>query len=809
MVFRTRFFGLELIAVFIWILGFCHIWEKPALPFELYDTMTIGSPDSTVSTILRVGDTLKIVDSIHINSRKQTEFILDKHAVGDTVVIRVMGTLSPEPYNAEVTLKRFHTPLYFVIIILSSGILFAMAYIVRSRRPIGKEVDLFHAFCLGMGCLIMSTAGHYTMPMGIGYLVSAVFYGAFSFAPVFLLMFSRVFPNDRSAVTSQFHPLLVRIAASMAVLLTISFTVAATNTSLTIFKIHTILFYISQVWFAGIVILTGVSFYFAYKAVIQESERRKILWITTGASITALLYIGLLLFPRLFSETTFVPTATSFLLMTIMPISMAIALVRYRIMDITTLISRSILTIILSALILLLYALVFTTALKLHGSLTPQITFIVTVTMMTISLVFFTRTKKLVREFVDKTFFTMNYRLHTVRQAMATQLSLAEVTGDLGRILMNYISGVLPIERIAVYVYEDSILKVITESNVDTLTQFGADLSFVHRLKTEKKPIGLSEFIEPEAEITDEEQLNSLQLALVVPILTQSNDFLGCIAVGQKKSGTRFTAEDYDIIAGAALEFAKGLERLAILRQMSTRQLEAVRAEELSRMKSFFVSGVTHELKTPLTAIRMFAEMLRTRAEGVKAQEYLDIIEGESARLSRMIDTVLDFAQVERGVKEYSKNPAELNSIVRNVLSVMRYEIEKEGFIVEKHFATNELLFTADADAIAEAVMNLISNAMKYSKQEHSITIVTFQKNGFVCMSVEDKGIGIPSESFNEIFKSFVRLKDKTAQRVGGAGLGLALVKHIAEGHGGRVEVESKVNRGSKFTLLFAADGKE
>ncbi len=809
MVFRTRFFGLELIAVFIWILGFCHVWEKPALPFDIHDSMAIGSPDSSVATILRVGDTLKIVDSIHVNSLKQAEFILDKHSVGDTVMIRVMGTLSPEPYNAEVTLKRFHTPMYFVIIILSSGILFVMAYIVRIRRPNGKDVELFHALCLVMGSLIMSTAGHYTMPLGIGYLVTAVFYASFSFAPVLLLMFSRVFPNDRSAETSQLQRLLIRLAAALAGLLTISFIVAATNTSLSIFKIHVILFFIAKIWFAGIIILTGVSFYFAFKAKIQESEQRKIMWIATGTSISAIFYIGLLIVPRLISDTTLVPATTNFLLMTIIPISMAIALVRYRIMDITALISRSAIYIIISTLILLVYAIVFTTLLKLNGVLSPQITFIVTTVMVTINLVFFDRTKKLVQTFVEKTFFTVNYRLNSVRQAMASRLALAEVTTDLGKILMNYISEILSIDRIGVFVYDDGILKVVAENNIDELSQFKAELSFVHRLISEKKTIGLLEFIEPEAEIIDEGLLSSFQLALAVPILSQSNEFLGCIAIGQKKSGTKFTAEDYDIIAEATYEFAKGLVRLEMLRQMSMRQLEAGRAEELNRMKSFFVSGVSHELKTPLTAIRMFAEMLRTRAEGVKAQEYLDIIEGESARLSRMIDTVLDFAQVERGIKEYSKSPAELNSIVRNVLSVMRYEIEKEGFIVEKRFATDELLFSADTDAIAEAVMNLISNAMKYSRQEHSITIVTFQRNGFVCMSVEDKGIGIPSESFHEIFKPFVRLKDVVSPRVGGTGLGLTLVKHIAEGHGGRVEVESKVNRGSRFTLLFAADSKE
>ncbi|MBI3258073.1 MAG: hypothetical protein HYZ54_01105, partial [Ignavibacteriae bacterium] len=318
---RLRFLIIELLTVFIWVLGFCHTWEKPALPFELKDSMSISAPDTSVATILRVGDTLKIVDSTRINTPGELEFILDRHAVGDTVMLRIMGSISPEPYIAAVTVKRFYSPIYFLFTVLGAGMLFAIAYLVRIQRPVGKDVEIFHLFCLGIGTLIMTASGHYPMSLGIGYLVSAVFYTTYTFTPVLILIFSRVFPTDRRSETVQLESILIKVAASLAGLLVISFIAAAGSNFLTIFKIHIILFRISQVLFAGVIILAIVSFYLAYQTSIQESDRRKILWIASGGSITMILFIGLWLLPRFITGHPVLHTKMLFLLMTVPPIS--------------------------------------------------------------------------------------------------------------------------------------------------------------------------------------------------------------------------------------------------------------------------------------------------------------------------------------------------------------------------------------------------------------------------------------------------------------------------------------------------------
>jgi signal transduction histidine kinase len=806
MALRSRFLLIELAIIFIWILGFCHIWQKPTLPFEVFGRMNITSPDTSVSTVFRIGDTLKVIDSIRITSRDEMEFVLDRHAVGDTVILKVMGTISPEPYNAEVQLKRFYSPIYFIVILLSAGIFLGIAVVVRRRRPVGTDIQIFHTLCIAMGSLVISTTGRYAMPLGIGYVVSAVFYAAYSFSPVLLLMFSRIFPTDRRAETLQLQRVIIRIASILAALLIISFIIAAAGNSITVYRVHFVLFRLCQIWFAAIVVLTMVSFYSAYTTAIIESERRKILWITVGISISTLPFVGLWQIPQFILGHPILPETIIILLATIAPISFAIALIRYRIMDITLLINRSAVYVIVSGAAVLVYAIIFGIVLKISHVLNAETTFIVSAISVIINVALFAPTKGIIQRFVDRTFFRVNYEYRNVQRVISERIASAKTISDVGNILAQSIASILSVDKIALFVRENDDLRLIVQKGLHNISPLGEERNTVNQLLAEKKIIGLTHFIEPEVEIETgyDELLNSVQLVTVFPILDGGGELLGGIIIGEKKSGTRFTAEDFDVLAAAARESCTTIERVNLLQQMVVQQAESRRLEELNRMKSFFVSGVSHELKTPLTAIRMFAEMLRNRTEGTKAQEYLDIIEGESARLSRLIDTILDFAQVERGIKEYRRHPAELNSIIRNVVSVMRYEFEKEGFIVESRIASKELLFSADTDAIAEAVMNLLVNAIKYSQKEHSIILTTFQKDGFVCVSIEDKGIGIPTESFEAIFKPFVRLKDEATQRVGGAGLGLALVKHITEGHAGRVELESTLNIGSKFTLCFA-----
>jgi signal transduction histidine kinase len=225
----------------------------------------------------------------------------------------------------------------------------------------------------------------------------------------------------------------------------------------------------------------------------------------------------------------------------------------------------------------------------------------------------------------------------------------------------------------------------------------------------------------------------------------------------------------------------------------------------LAEVRSQFVASVSHELKTPLTAIRMFAETLsmgRSRDERTKA-EYLETIVGESERLARLVDNVLDFSKIEQGKKIYRLQPARLDEVADSAARAMQFPLAQQGF--QLHFSVERNLpeLRADPDAIQQAILNLLTNAMKYSGDAREIDLRLCARNGDAVIEVADHGLGMAPDEQRHIFEKFYRAPSHESRLIAGTGLGLTLVDHIAKAHGGRVEVESAIGAGSTFSILI------
>ncbi len=245
--------------------------------------------------------------------------------------------------------------------------------------------------------------------------------------------------------------------------------------------------------------------------------------------------------------------------------------------------------------------------------------------------------------------------------------------------------------------------------------------------------------------------------------------------------------------------------------------LVAEKERRVSTLKSEFVANVSHELKTPLALVRMFAEMLQSGrvASEAKQKEYLDIIVRESERLSSLIENVLDFARLERGRGAYEFTEGDVGDAVAKAANVYRYRAEREGVQLVVDVAPDLPQARIDERAIQLAVTNLVDNALKYAPKGDEILVRAREDSGGVRIDVVDHGPGVPTEDRQRIFERFVRLPgrdgrggDPTKSPVRGSGIGLALVKHIAESHGGRAWVESPLpdaRPGSTFSLLIPA----
>jgi signal transduction histidine kinase len=176
--------------------------------------------------------------------------------------------------------------------------------------------------------------------------------------------------------------------------------------------------------------------------------------------------------------------------------------------------------------------------------------------------------------------------------------------------------------------------------------------------------------------------------------------------------------------------------------------------------------------------------------------------------LTSLINNILDFSRIEAGRKEYDFRETNLAELVRATLESYRYQIEQHGFTFVENIDDNIPPVMVDREAIARSLLNLVNNAIKYSSDERYLAISLLRKNGSVSLEVLDKGIGIARDEQSKIFEKFYRVCDPLVHNTKGSGLGLCLVRHIAQAHGGDVWVESAPGKGSKFSLVLPLQGR-
>ena len=227
------------------------------------------------------------------------------------------------------------------------------------------------------------------------------------------------------------------------------------------------------------------------------------------------------------------------------------------------------------------------------------------------------------------------------------------------------------------------------------------------------------------------------------------------------------------------------------------------RERQLRRLKEDFISNVSHELKTPLSLIRMFNEMLmsgRVRSEASR-QEYRKIIQSESERMTRLIANLLDFTSLDRTRRNRHFEMTDVGKLVEKELEAYRHQIQKDGFQLCAEIEPDLPSTFADANALTMAFFNLLDNSVKYSGDSREIFVRVRRANGHIDLSVTDRGIGIPEKEQAKIFEKFFRGSHDAVRQTRGSGIGLALTRSVAEMHGGEVSVESSPGNGSTFTI--------
>jgi signal transduction histidine kinase len=297
-----------------------------------------------------------------------------------------------------------------------------------------------------------------------------------------------------------------------------------------------------------------------------------------------------------------------------------------------------------------------------------------------------------------------------------------------------------------------------------------------------------------------------IRSSLCVPLLFL-NKTIGVLCINRMKVDKDFTQEELETLWLFASQAAQAISNALFYDEMAQRVKEKTmeleeanrRLVELDRVKSAFLDTVSHELRSPLTSIRSYSEILLSqRVDEKRRHEFLTIIDEEAKRLGRIIDDLLDLSKIEAGRVKFKIRRVSLERIIEGALEGIRPMAEKKGIRIRVSLQDRLPRPKGDRERLIQVMENLLDNAVKFTHEGGRITVKATKKRDHIQVSIRDTGIGIKEEDLGRIFERFFQIAPKGA-RPRGTGLGLSIVKEIITQHHGKVWVESKIGRGTTF----------
>ncbi len=805
---RVRSFLLfDALILFLCIMGVTHLSQKADLAFSVINNNGIFTADQNNHFLkgIQPGDTLISFDGLHFSGREGLEIYIDSKSIGEKITISYLRNGSKSTFQTR--LIEFYT-LPFIFSNSAAGLLFiAFAIFVLLKCPESKAARIFHWGSIGVAVMLLTTWGKYTIyPLGLGIAIRTVFHLSYVLTPAVFFHFSLAFPKDREKrfnylIFAIYTACLLIAAINTYYFLKILPTPAqpAIDNYLSVFILNRLL--------AIFNILGAISiFVVSYFRTGNETEKKKLKWVLSGFLIGPLSFIALWTIPQIILNRPLMPEILIPLLMLSIPFTFTIAIVKYHLMDIDLLIRKSIVYSIVIFLLVIIYIgviSIISSQILLLSSQTPAILAAIIVALV------FEPIRRRVQIYVDKKFFRVQYNFRETLRVFIRDISEKNSIKDLAEMVVRETQEFIPVKKLGFFLLKNNHISLIAHRNFDLL--IGRSVPFDSlKLKSELIfPVADPAMVEPGVnfESADPVVFKRWGMDLVIPVRSGEGKIYSFLVFGEKKAGSRFTIEDIDLLSSISSNIASTMSRIYLQQELIRKSLEAEKLEELNKQKSMFVSTVSHDLKTPLASIKVFAEIMKADKQvSEKQKNYLEIIEGESDRLTRLINNVLGVAWIENGTRQYTFESASLNQIVQKTISALSYQLKMEGFQISIDLSPVDLHITADPDAIAEAVVNIIANAIKFSIQRKIISVSTYRSANLACVEVRDKGIGIKPEDLKDLFKPFFRSKIAGDKKISGTGLGLSIIKHVMDAHKGRIEVESIPDEGTAFILKFPVE---
>ena len=783
---RSVGLALDVVGVLFIAIATFHLAQAPALPDNLRSVQSVSG------TATRGGN--------------ETELLLIGHQIGDTVDAGVRGPDGVSHVSS--VLVAAYTTRHIIIIVLVSFVFLFLGALVGWLRPTDEAARSFHWSSLLIAIAIVGSQSIVGLaPPLLASIASIIFLTAYSCVPASVVHVALVVPGRSALNLRGAHRYVYGVAIVIACWRSVTLLRAAASVSvedLRSFQLSTLVF---DVFLLACLTIAIAVLILSYRRSEDPTLRKKLRWVVYGVTVGAAPFLLLWVLPRLIMQQSLVPEELIVSMLVLIPASFTISIVHYRLLDIDRLINRSVVYVIVVGTFVLLYAGVVGVIAYAFGSLLTSSSLMISVTVAILFAFGFEPLRSRVQHLVDQRFFRAQYNYREEQRKFFDEIKIALTVGQLGELIVARTAGLLPIERIGFFTLREkgSRLQLVVHRNFDVLAARSVRFEAENLRSGLQIPVGLPDMIEASVmfEPADAAVFSRWDMVLVLPMTSERSQVLGFLVLGAKKSGLRFTAEDVDLLSAVMTQAGIAIERITLHHQLLLEQEEGQRLQELNRLKSYFVSSVSHDLKTPLTSIRGYAERLLAKEDldRSKVEKSLHVILGESDKLRRLIENVLDFSRIERGVREYRFSELDLTTIVRDVVRSMEYQLSMEQFEVSTTFPTEQCIVSCDRDAITRVLENLITNAIKYSQEIKHLELSVVREATVVAVRIADLGIGIAAQDLPNLFAAYYRADNAHTHGSGGTGLGLSVVKEIIDAHGGTIDVASTPHKGSVFTF--------
>lgn len=765
---------------------------------------------------LKSGDLLMQVDENPVQSNSDLNFYIEQKRIGERVSLALQR--EEERFDLRVPLERKYSWLFLLVNFLAGLFVWVMGVFVFLKNPKGQviRIYLFSSLSLSLAVLV-PRAG---FPFGleeISFILPSFQIIAYTLLPALFFHFSVIFPREE--VSTQRKPLIYSAylpSLALIVLMEVFYWRSVSINSLSLFHSYETLFLFFRVYLVVYVLLGLFVLYQTYKRLEFLEEKRKIRWIFWGIAVGTFPFIFLHTLPDVLLGGPLIPEVIKSLFVLLIPVSFAFSILKYQAMDIDVVINRSLVYSLLTGFILGIYLLMVGLLGEIVHRLTGYEGSLFPILATLAAALLFTPAKNRIRVLVDKTFYRVRYDYRKEIQNFNSEVNNAYTQDELLGLLLGRIDLLLAVKRVLILLKEDesktyALAKSIgfSAAQIEEIERekdsFSPDLLKTKQIRGSKGSTTFEEFpVLPEIEI-----LKKFEIRLSFPLI-EKEEALGLVLIGERKSEGRYSAEDVELVSSMVQEVARALQNIKMRERIVAEQLEKRKLEELNKLKTKFISNVSHDLRTPLTGIRFSVDNMLQGICGEISEEsrkHLLMIQESTLHVSRTIDNLLTLSMSESGKITLNKENLSLTQVVDDACSMVRVLAEKKGINLVKEELEDVSVY-ADKHSLLEILLNLLDNAIKYTDSGGKISVSAKRIEGekLVEVSVTDNGVGIPPENLEKIFERFHKVAPGERVREKGAGIGLDIVRNLVHLHEGEIKVESPVpgkDKGTKFSFTL------